>query len=89
MALNFPPSLPPSLAHLQRVGADQSVLPPALGALQAGPIAVHATRAGLAFDAWGAVPDYPTVLGDRPYPGSATDPTAVADAIVGLLFERP
>jgi hypothetical protein len=45
------------------------------------------TPARLSFDGWSETPDEPVVLGGRGYPGDASDPRAVADAIAGLLFE--
>jgi hypothetical protein len=63
-------------------------VPEAAATLAAASTTAKLTRSGLAFGAWHTDTRHATVLGNRPYPGQASDPSAVADAIVTLLFER-
>ncbi|MFM1990863.1 MAG: hypothetical protein RJA99_3820 [Pseudomonadota bacterium] len=94
MTIRIPPPLHPALAGLQAPGLAPAGLAPAVA--PAGPLAeaaasasvATAAPAGLAFEGWPASPGAPVVRGDRPYPGDAGDPRAVADAIAGLLFDQ-
>jgi hypothetical protein len=94
MSIRLPASLPPALSGLQ---APELLAPgfapahPSAGTRVEAPAdapARAAAPAGLAFAGWPESPGEPVVRGDRPYPGDASDPRAVADAIAGLLFEQ-
>jgi hypothetical protein len=90
MTLRIPPPLHPALAGLQAPGlAPPRPAPPGpVAEAPASSPAAATAPAGFAFEGWPATPGAPVVRGDRPYPGDAGDPRAVADAIAGLLFEQ-
>lgn len=48
----------------------------------------RSSTGALDFSGWRQPVPTATVRGDLPYPGNPADPSAVADAIAGLLFER-
>lgn len=88
MNVRLPPITHPALVGLH--GPTPPIPTPAVegprATLQAEPLA--SLRLGLSFEGWDGPVAAPSVLGERAYPGSAADPSAVADAIVGLLSGR-
>jgi hypothetical protein len=92
MNVRLPPLTHPALVGLQvptPAGPAQAVPSSTVAgpraSLQAEPLA--GLRLGLSFEGWDGPIAAPTVFGERAYPGSAADPSAVADAIVGLLSD--
>ena len=88
MSIRIPAPLHPSLA-----GIVPPPAPPAVPVVAAAPTPgsqtapTRAAPLGLVFGGWNDAPAAPLVLGDRAYPGDASDPQAVAQAIVSLILE--
>lgn len=88
MSIRIPAPLHPSLAGIVRPPSPPAVpvaTPAGTPDTQAAP--TSAAPLGLAFGDWNEAPAAPLVRGDRAYPGDASDPQAVAQAIVSLILD--